>query len=130
METWKYYKTTGGNGYSKKRVYEISDLGRVRVNGEIKEPKPHYRYLQICDFFVHRAVAELFIPNPDNKPFVDHINTDRYDNRACNLQWVTQKENCNNTLTKKHIGESSKGRMTGRHWKNVNGKRVYYDNCA
>ena len=45
---------------------------------------------------VHRLVAELFIPNPDNKPCVDNINHNRLDNRVENLRWVTVKENANN----------------------------------
>ena len=48
-------------------------------------------------FRVHRLVAETFIPNPDNKPFVDHINRVRDDNRVENLRWVTRSENQRNT---------------------------------
>lgn len=52
---------------------------------------------------VHRLVAKAFIPNPQNKPHIDHINTIRTDNRSCNLRWVTQKENSENPITHQRI---------------------------
>ena len=50
-------------------------------------------YYQFAGDYVHRHVAKAFVPNPDNKPHVDHINSNPFDNRAENLRWVTRKEN-------------------------------------
>lgn len=49
------------------------------------------------DRFVHRLIAETFIPNPENKPQIDHFNRNRADNMVENLRWVTHKENSRNT---------------------------------
>ena len=54
----------------------------------LKKSKQKHKY-------IHRLVAETFIPNPENKPCIDHINGRKLDNRANNLRWVTYKENNN-----------------------------------
>ena len=51
------------------------------------------------NYTVHRLVAITFIPNPQNKAFVDHINEIKTDNRVQNLRWVTSSENRTNPIT-------------------------------
>ena len=111
-EIWKVYKETNKvNPHAKSRwgyrTYEVSNMGNVKINGTLIDfsKQNNVRYYGIGNFSVHRAVAELFVPNPNNKPHVDHINTDTHDNRADNLRWVTPKENRNNPLTQKHQSE-------------------------
>ena len=45
------------------------------------------------DVYVHRIIAKLFVENPENKPFVNHLDCNRANNKASNLEWVTSKEN-------------------------------------
>ena len=105
-ETWKDIKDYEG-------LYQASSLGRIARltksgNLKILKPSAHsdgYQQLNLCKngkphlFKVHKLIAQTFIPNPDNKPCVDHINTIRTDNRVENLRWATVQENCNNPLT-------------------------------
>ena len=98
--------------------YMISSTGRVKSlkYGKEKilaERKHSNGYLRVSikrkDFYIHRLVAQAFIPNPDNKPQIDHINTDRTDNRVENIRWVTRNENMNNPLTLIKSSECRKG---------------------
>lgn len=59
-------------------------------------------------YWIHRLVAMAFLPNPDNKREVDHIDTNPKNNNVENLRWATRKENCNNERTRRHISEWQK----------------------
>ena len=61
-------------------------------------------------YSVHRLVAIMFIPNTLNKSCVDHIDTNKTNNKVNNLRWTTQQENMNNDKTKKNKIEAQKGK--------------------
>ena len=79
--------------------YQASNDGKIRYikTGNILEGGYNRRYLRAKvdgkGLDIHRLVAAAWIPNPENKPQVNHINGNKHDNRIENLEWVTAYEN-------------------------------------
>ena len=87
--------------------YLIYDDGRVYTKKYNRFLKPRinshgYYYVGLSknskqkNYKIHRLIGIHYIPNDENKPFVDHMNRDRTDNRICNLRWATSSENNQN----------------------------------
>ena len=139
-EIWKPIKGYEG-------LYEVSNKGNVRSLDRYVMHDNHYCFLKgkpiksfpnprgylrdrLCknskvkNYFVHRLVAEAFISNPNDLPFIDHINTIRDDNRVENLRWCSQKENCNNPLTREHLTYQKKNKPV--YYIDEQGKKISF----
>ena len=67
------------------------------------------------DKYVHRLVAEYFIPNPEGKKCINHKDCNRSNNHIDNLEWCTHKENNEQTIKLKHMIRDSAGKFVGNY---------------
>ncbi len=120
--------------------YEVSNLGRVKTlhhmnssrvqimktefNGEDYE-RVEFRVDGVRHkYAVHRLVAEAFVPNPESKPCVDHIDGNRRNNHACNLRWCTHQENMNYPGVRKTMSDQRMGNKN-----HMFGKKMPKESC-
>lgn len=125
QESWKNIK-----GYE--TFYKISSLGRVkslaktitRKDGEVKNlsekiikpflTKKGYKQIVLTKdgdkkkHYIHRLVAQAFIPNPNNLPEVNHINEDKLDNDVVNLEWLSRIDNMRHGTVQARRAEKAK----------------------
>lgn len=100
-------------------IYQISSYGNVRkiinknndIQYQMLKPLKRTHYLSVHlyknhirkVFDIHRLVAKAFIPNPENKPCVNHKDCNKLNNNVNNLEWVTLKENSQHSVKNKRV---------------------------
>ena len=112
-----YQISNYGEVKSLNRVEKSGNGYRLRKERILKQHMSNSRHLSVVlckngktyPRIVHRLVANAFIPNPEGKPVVDHIDTDPQNNRVDNLRWVTTQENCLNPITRMNNSKSKMG---------------------
>ncbi len=128
------YKTIEDNNN-----YEISNLSNVRnktTNKILKKTLTTTGYYEVKlngkHYKIHKLIGKYFIPNPDNKKIIDHIDNNKLNNDVNNLRWCSMSENCKNKIKKngcstKYTGVSKyRNKFECYVWDNYKKHRIGY----
>jgi hypothetical protein len=129
LEEWREIKGFEGK-------YWVSNMGRIRNKTKVLKvytDKQEYVKINLGNKNnakrVHRLVAETFIPNPDNLPFVNHRNEIRNDNRVVNLEWCTHEYNVNYGTAQERKAKALRGEVKGGYvFKGTSAKKLWQIN--
>ena len=101
---WKYYVSNLA------RVKVVYHSGKERIIKHFTRDGYHRISIRGKEYALHRVVADVFVPNPYNRPFIDLVDTDRQNNVPANLRWVTREQNMNNPATIAKLKEGHRRR--------------------
>ena len=108
----KVYCNLGRGNRNKNKVVPLYEIKpRYTKQGYARVYMRQVSTNKRVDKYIHRLVAEYFIPNPLNKKYVNHKDCNRSNNDYTNLEWVTAKENTSQTEKLNHIVRDNKGRF-------------------